>query len=342
MEHIRGVNLGGWFVLEMWMRPALFEGVSGPDETVFSLEKKNAEDLLRDHRDAFITEEDIRYLKNVGINCVRLPLPWWFLGEHPYIRSVEKIDQVVGWFEKYEMPFLLDLHTAPGCQNGFDNGGITGKIDWPKDPNHIAITIEKLIFLTKRYGKSPMFFGIEALNEPHMTIDLKLIQDFYLTTYRAIRPLTNGMIVFHDAFRPQDPSWKPFFETNGFINVALDAHIYYCFSPHFGELSFVQLLQNVLDTNHQMLTDISTFVKVIVGEWSLGLNEKRFEGLDCFRKDTMLRAFANAQLASLETLYGWFFWSYHIDRESHRSWDLRRLIDADILPHSYSDAEVKQ
>ncbi len=335
MAALRGVNLGGWFVLEQWMKPTLFEGVSGPDETVFSIEKPNASSQLEHHRKDFIQEKDIQTLSEMGINSVRLPLPWWFLGEPPYVRSIETIDLIIGWLEKYQLNYLLDLHTAPGCQNGFDNGGITGKIDWPKSQANIDKTIEKLVFLTQRFGKNPHFFGIEALNEPHASIDLSLIQNFYLRTYQALRPLTQGTIVFHDAFRPQDPSWPAFFGNNGFENVALDAHLYYCFSPTFAGLSLPQLLNAVLVDTHGMLQNLSKFVRVIVGEWSLGLDEKRFATMDAFQKDTFLKAFASAQLTSYESVFGWYFWSYRIERESHRSWDFSRLIQAGIFPRHY-------
>jgi len=342
MAKIRGVNLGGWFVLEKWMRPDLFENISGPDETVFSIENKHAADQLARHWETFIDENDIKKIKALGINAIRLPLPWWFLGEKPYIARVDVIDKVIAMLEKYELDYLLDLHTAPGCQNGFDNGGITGVIDWPKDPNNIDVTIEKLAFLASRYGRNQHILGIEVLNEPARSIDIKLIQDFYLRSYRAIHPLTAALIVFHDAFRPTDPSWKSFFSEHQFTNVAFDVHLYYCFAPHYAEFSLKQLIDNILGETATMLQSINEFIPVIVGEWSLGLDEKRFQTMDKFEIDTYLRTFANAQLISYERLYGWFFWSYHIRRESHRSWDFGRLVNDGVLPNKFSNDEVSK
>ena len=34
---VRGVNLGGWFVLEGWMSPSLFTGVTGVGKSVIIL-----------------------------------------------------------------------------------------------------------------------------------------------------------------------------------------------------------------------------------------------------------------------------------------------------------------
>ena len=35
---IKGVNLGGWLVLEKWMKPDLFDGCKALDETTLSIE----------------------------------------------------------------------------------------------------------------------------------------------------------------------------------------------------------------------------------------------------------------------------------------------------------------
>ena len=37
---LRGVNLGGWLVLEKWMTPSLFDGTAAADETYFCHGKK--------------------------------------------------------------------------------------------------------------------------------------------------------------------------------------------------------------------------------------------------------------------------------------------------------------
>ena len=50
MSQIRAVNLGGWLVLERWMRESLFEGVSGQDETQFCLQVPDKKVKLEAHR----------------------------------------------------------------------------------------------------------------------------------------------------------------------------------------------------------------------------------------------------------------------------------------------------
>ena len=36
--HLRGVNLGGWLLLEKWMKPSLFDGLAASDETTWCAE----------------------------------------------------------------------------------------------------------------------------------------------------------------------------------------------------------------------------------------------------------------------------------------------------------------
>lgn len=333
MAEIKGVNLGGWFVLESWMRPSLFEGLTGPDETHFMQHHKNPHEALETHYQTFITEADFQYLKSIHVTQVRLPVPWWFLGTKTYHRSKEHIDRAFAYARKYGIKILLDLHTAPGCQNGFDNGGITGVIDWPKDPKNIDQTIEVLKSLTALYHQDEAFLGIEVLNEPHSSIDINIILDFYQRSYQAIRKITNKLIVLHDAFRPKLDVWETFFK--GKENVAFDLHLYHCFDDRIingGELNHLKV---VLEERNQMIQKIQTFVRVIIGEWSLGLRESKMDFKDAFSHDIFVRLLADAQLYVYNQAYGFYFWSYKIDRESHLNWDFRRMIDAHLLPNNY-------
>lgn len=328
---INGVNLGGWFVLEQWMKPTLFEGLSGPDETIFSKETKSASIALKKHWDTFITKADLLFLKDQGINQVRLPIPWWFEGEAPYVASVQKLEEVFDWFDELQFEVLLDLHTAPGCQNGFDNGGITNQIGWHTDPKNIALTIEKLVKFVRRFHRRKSYFGIEVLNEPHVTVPLQTLQSFYRDSYRTIRNITPKAIVFHDGFRPEDPSWKTFFAPS-MTNVYFDLHLYLCFNDGYRRLPLPALLQIPLTEWKALIEKIQAFVPVIVGEWSLGFNDDYVKTLSVIENLHFHRALASAQWLTFQSAFGSYFWSYRVDRESHLAWDLQRLLKQGIFP----------
>ena len=140
MEKIHGTNLGNWLVLEKWMKPDLFASTHTEDETWLArkMPADEFEKLIRAHRDTYVTEEDFRFIAENGLNTVRLPVPYFTFGDRPpFVGCVEWIDKAFDWAEKYGLKVLLDLHTVPYSQNGYDNGGLTGVCHWYKHPEEV-------------------------------------------------------------------------------------------------------------------------------------------------------------------------------------------------------------
>jgi len=190
---LRGVNLGGWLVLEKWMTPSLFAGLAATDETTWCAELGAAAGpRLRRHWDTFITREDFAWLAAVGINAVRIPLGHWVFGppypwhpkygasRHPFVTGgIEVLDRAMGWAGEMGLQVLLDLHAAPGCQNGFDNGGIKDVCEWHTKEEYIAHSVDVLGRLAARYRGHPALFGIEFLNEPRWDVPTGILKDYY-------------------------------------------------------------------------------------------------------------------------------------------------------------------
>ena len=86
---LRGVNLGGWLLLEKWMVPSLFEGLAATDETTWCVELgAAAPGRLRRHWRQFIRREDFAWIAERGLNGVRIPVGHWIFGpDYPYHRS---------------------------------------------------------------------------------------------------------------------------------------------------------------------------------------------------------------------------------------------------------------
>ncbi|KAJ7466553.1 hypothetical protein FB451DRAFT_414552 [Mycena latifolia] len=80
-DKIYGVNLGGWFVLEPFITPALFQAYpSAPDEwTLAALMRADGtlQATMEAHYEGFITEKDIAQIAGAGLNWVRVPIPFW-------------------------------------------------------------------------------------------------------------------------------------------------------------------------------------------------------------------------------------------------------------------------
>ena len=280
---LRAVNLGGWFVLERWMKQSLFtqtkEGCN--DETCFSELTPDKEKVLEEHYRTWITKDDILWLKEQGVNLVRIPIPWWLYGEVGYHRSVEALTEALVMIDDIGIDFMLDLHTAPGCQNGFDNGGIQNVLEWPNDQKNIDKTVEVLVEVSTRYKDNKNFHSIQLLNEPHVSVDLNLLQDFYIESYTKIREvLKDTYIVMHDGFRLD--VWEEFFAKNDFHNVIFDTHMYQCFDHTQHEFTIVQH-ETAAHSRKDRLEKVSAYVPVIVGEWSLGMRPNKHIGKDALK-----------------------------------------------------------
>ena len=126
---IKGVNLGNWLVLEKWMSSAIWTGTDAEDEYYLpqGLSKEVYEARIKMHRAEYISERDFARIKKMGMNSVRIPVPYFIYGDRPpFIGCIEELDKAFSWAEKYDLKILIDLHTAPMSQNGFDNGGLSG------------------------------------------------------------------------------------------------------------------------------------------------------------------------------------------------------------------------
>lgn len=124
------------------------------------------------------------------------------------------------------------IQTAPGSQNGFDNSGKAGGINWQSGDN-VPNTLTAIQNLANRYrNDQDVVTAIQLLNEPaNWGNDLGLLKKFYYDGWGNVRTTSaNTAVVIHDAFL--DPqSWNGFMGYGSGVNdVILDTHIYQIFS----------------------------------------------------------------------------------------------------------------
>ena len=163
---LRGVNLGGWLVLEKWMTPSLFAGTDAIDEYTF-MATPDAVERLRAHHETWITEADFAWLAGHGVDLVRLPVGHWVLADDPpYLGAPELLDAAMDWAAAYGLEVLLDLHAVSGSQNGQDHSGRVGPRAWYRERHHREHTHDALAALATRYGTHPALWGLELVNEP--------------------------------------------------------------------------------------------------------------------------------------------------------------------------------
>jgi glucan 1,3-beta-glucosidase len=333
---LRGVNLGSWLVLERWMTPDVYEGTDAPDEYGLCLDLGDrAKSRLDRHRDTFIVSDDFRWIKDHGLNAVRLPVGYWALeAPKPYVECSHYIDFALDQCQKNGLKLLLDLHGAPGSQNGWDHSGRSGPINWPKDPQNIKETLRVLESFAQNYGKHPALYGIELLNEPRQEVPIEILQQFYLDGYARVRRHAGPdvAVVIHDSFRPL--VWKNFMQEPSFVNVILDTHLYQCFDKKALSRSALEQLAFALDRNTTLEEMQREELPTLVGEWSLSLPDRAMSGLSSLQIESATRGYADAQLLNYEGTRGWFFWSYKLHRPCE--WHFQHCIERGWLPPNFA------
>jgi glucan 1,3-beta-glucosidase len=333
---LRGVNLGAWLVLEKWMVPNVFSGTDAPDEYRLCLALGDqAEGRLNRHRETFITADDFRWIKQCGLNTVRLPVGYWALeAPKPYVACPQFVDFAFEQSLRNNLKLLLDLHGAPGSQNGWPHSGRSGPIDWPKNPKNIQETLRVLESFGQKYGKHPALCGIELLNEPSPKIPLNILQQFYQDAYARLRKCVDptAAIVIHDSFRPL--AWKHFMQPPAFTNVILDTHLYQCFGKQAKTRTAREQLEFAINRIRELDEMQREELPTIVGEWSLGLPGSDMSGLSTFQVSSVKRAFGDTQLLNYEGTRGWFFWSYKLEYPSE--WNFRYGVERGWLPDNFA------
>lgn len=296
--YIKGVNLGNWLVLEKWMSPALFEGTDAEDEYWLprKLSKEVYEARIKIHRSEYITERDFVTIRRMGMEFVRIPIPYFVFGDRePFLGCVDELDKAFNWAEKYDMKILLDLHTAPFGQNGFDNGGICGVCKWSQNPDEVEFVLGVLERLAKRYGMRKGLWGIEVLNEPitekawqlfnvperYPAKDLvmaegsapntfEFLKKFYLDAHVRLRKFLpdEKYIVIHDGFELL--AWKDFMQEKQYVNVVLDTHQYLMMAESDGcEQNLDAYIQYIKEHYEKEIEEMEQYFPVICGEWCL-------------------------------------------------------------------------
>lgn len=378
-DKIRGVNLGGWFVLEPYITPSLFQAFGEGDEVPVDeyhytqkLGKQEAAKRLQHHWATWYTEDDFAKMADAGLNFVRIPVGYWayeLLDNDPYVQGQDKyLEQCLEWCRKHGLKAWVDLHGAPGSQNGFDNSGLRDSYKFQTDEN-ISVTLTVAQKLFDKYGAEKwedVVIGIELLNEPlGPVIDMNQLKNYYHWAYGNMRSVSNNFVIIHDAFQ-QLGYWDNFMTVDqGFWDVVVDHHHYGVFSPDQLQQSIEQHVDvacqwgvnasreyhwNVCGEWSAALTDCALWVNGVGhgARWSGDYDNSPYIGscapyLDATKwpqeYHDKVRRYVEAQLDAFEMEGGWVFWNWKT--ESAPEWDMKKLIEVGAFPQPLTDRKYK-
>ena len=168
------------------MSPKPWDGIEGEAwgerQLMLAAEQQGKTAQVRDaiaaHRDSWVTEEDFSIMAGARVNAVRLPVGYWVVadtaaGAAPFVEGgLKYVDKAMEWGAAHGIGILIDMHAAPGSQNGFDHSAPAQKNKelWDSaeqpSPSYPAQTLAVIEALAERYGSAPALLGFMPLNEP--------------------------------------------------------------------------------------------------------------------------------------------------------------------------------
>ncbi|MEV5739083.1 cellulase family glycosylhydrolase [Microbispora rosea] len=200
---LRGTGLGGWLNMENFitgypadessMRAAVRE-VLGEDRYEMFFDR---------FLTSFFTEADADLLRDVGVNCVRIPVNYrhFEADDRPMEiaeRGFRHLDRVVGMLGERGIYSVIDLHALPGAQNQH----------WHSDnPTHVASFWQHRHFqdravhlweaMADHYKDNPWVAGYNPINEPADPSG-QVVGPFYDRLVKALRAVDPAHVLFLD------------------------------------------------------------------------------------------------------------------------------------------------
>lgn len=348
---MRGVNLGNWLVLEKWMGASPLSTAACEDERglIDEMPAGELELALEMHRRSYITEADFAWLASAGVDLVRIPVPYFVFGTESHKPCIEHLDHAFAWAERQGIDVLIDLHTVPLSQNGFDNGGYLALCAWAQEQSRIDYAVDVLVALARRYAGHPALWGIEALNEPanqsmlegHLArladrfpdrvsrsshIPREVLLAYYDEVYRRLRPILGPdvALVFHDQFELE--TWDELLPSDRYDNIVIDTHQYLNFAEWGFERYDLDEYLGRLAEFAERVRAAAEHHRVMVGEWCIANHSPLRKGLADDELRSFCRTLADTQLDAWDAGIGGCYWSYRVDDPRRAEWSLRDCV----------------
>ena len=224
---LKGVNAGQILLQEGWMSPFALEPLKNENgswatdadgnlqypefteeefraglESNPNLADRDLEELMEYYYSCFFTEEDFRIIQEeLGLNTIRLPFYYLnILNEDLTLKAEEEAFAYLDWFigqaAEHGLYVVLDLHGAPGSQNGYEHSGVAERKAelWTSQAN-LDATVALWQYISRHYTQTRPDLGAwiatyDLMNEPtygYKSVTTKECWDFFDTLYDAVR-----------------------------------------------------------------------------------------------------------------------------------------------------------
>ncbi len=235
---LKGLNLGGWFVMEPWMCPADSGGLPDTYSIITELDSRfgvtTEQSLIKTYQTNWITIADLNNITNGGFNCVRVPV-WW--GNFYSITNTTSsgwrsdafavLDWLVTNCASRGIYVVIDMHGVVGGQSTSDDTGQQSQnLYWTSsvDQNETAYMWTQI---ATHYNGNPTVAGYDLINEPMGAPNTAAVWAAYTNLFTAVRAVdTSHMIILEGTFGSWNWSMLPNPSTYNWTNVIYSMHEY--------------------------------------------------------------------------------------------------------------------
>lgn len=318
--NIKGVNVGGWLLIEEWMfsngmfdkvaewsdepqcvilPPALPNGFGeywySEGDLIYKLFQKFGEertiDILTQHRETYITSNDFKEMAARGITHVRLPVGWWAFAPESTQSSSVLITDPAHWdkmFVTITQDFLRKV------LNEIKDAGLTTLIDIHAFPGGSASGSYSGIF-----PSDPKFFSNSTLQDQGFDV-LNNMFDFYDSLDKDLQAVVSAMTLMNEPAHsmPQDGE-----SMLAWMDKAVDLFRQRIVAkyPDTHPLLYVNLIGTAV--SDQQITDfmVTSFSADELSSWAV--------------LDTHVYYAWNAGLSGCSNMYGDCAWSCSVDND---------------------------
>eukprot|EP01018_Ginkgo_biloba_P020260 Gb_00974 [translate_table: standard] len=310
----------------------IVRGLQGEFQLTNGYGPDRARQVLNDHWNSFITENDFDFLSKHGINAVRIPVGWWIASDPnppaPFVGgSLNALDNAFTWAKNHGIGVIVTLHAAPGSQNGDEHSGTRdGYLEWANSQDNINKSLSVIDFLAARYATNSALLGIELLNEPRAPdVPLDTLKTYYTNGYNTVRRHSStAYVIMCNRIGPADP--KELFQiNNGLSRTVIDVHYYNLFDDSkFKSMNVQQNIDFVYNDRAGTLRYLNSDngPPIFVGEWV-----SEWEVRDASQGD--YQRFGKAQLDVYgQATFGWAYWTL---KNNAKHWDFEWMVNNQYL-----------
>ena len=203
---LRGVNLGGWMLIEDYMIGLPWTEWKIREQFRRVLGDAAADAFFGAWAESYVTDADVAFLARQGFTFVRLPFNYRHLESDLAPgkwreEGFRLLDRAVSLCRAHGLWVMLDLHAAAGAQARDQNAGSAyGETYFWQQRGFMDRTTALWVEIARRYRDDPTVLGYNVLGEP-VTDDVALLNDYYRSAIRAIRAVDPAHLIVLDANR---------------------------------------------------------------------------------------------------------------------------------------------